>query len=98
MKPLPGQLGLFPPPQTGREAYETPPVPLNSTVEPEDETLAAQQQAAILARLQRGPATNAELIMIAGRFGARLHELKPRYPWVKKRIGRGLFEYRLIGE
>ena len=35
-----------------------------------------RQQAAIIDRLKQGPATNAELVQIAIRFTARIHELR----------------------
>ena len=35
-----------------------------------------RQQAAIVDRLRQGPATNAELVQIAIRFTARIHELR----------------------
>lgn len=34
------------------------------------------QSEAILERLQQGPASNSELLLIAQRFGARIHELR----------------------
>lgn len=38
----------------------------------------SRQQTELIERLKRGPATNAELIRIAQRFGARFHELRKR--------------------
>lgn len=35
-----------------------------------------RQQTAIIDRLRQGPATNAELVQIAIRFTARIHELR----------------------
>lgn len=49
--------------------------PVDPNVESEPARL-SRQSSAILERLRRGPATNTELIVMAQRFGARLHDLR----------------------
>ena len=49
---------------------------LNPTVPEAAKARLSKQQQAILARLRVGPATNLELIQIAQRFSARIHELR----------------------
>ena len=58
------------------------------------------QKDRILDRLRRGPATNAELITIAHRFGARIHELRNEghdIRWAPVKGRPGLTRYRLEG-
>ena len=71
-------------------------VPCNSTVAPADVPRLSEQHHAILARLKQGPATGPELSQIAIRYSARLNELKPLHPWLKRAVGGGQWEYRLI--
>ena len=89
---------MFPGPRTARDLYDEPtPVPLNSTVPPEEAPRLSRQHETILARLREGPATNAELGRIAQRFSARLNEIAAAgIPWTKRCIKPGLYEYRLI--
>lgn len=105
MKPTTGQLNLFGAPRTGRDAYteaEKPPVPLNSTVRPEDAKRLTNNAHRVLARLREGPATGPELLSpdIGGiGFKQRLHELKKAgFPYAKRHIRDGIYEYRLIRE
>ena len=51
-------------------------VPIHRAVPTEARPRLGRQQAAILARLQQGPAANTELITIAQRFGGRIYELR----------------------
>ena len=55
---------------------------------------------AVLARLQRGPATNHELAEVAGyRFGARIHELREDGAVIERQhLDRGTFTYTLTTE
>ena len=46
--------------------FDPPPVPLKLS----------RQQAAVLARLRRGPATSVDLNEICFRYGGRIHELR----------------------
>lgn len=72
-------------------------IPVNSTVEEQDVPRLTAQHQAILDALREGPKTNLELGMICQRFGARLHELKlAGHPWLRRNIGPGVNEYRLI--
>lgn len=72
-------------------------IPLNSTVEEQDAPRLSRQQQAILAALREGPKTNIELGKIAQRFSARLREIKRAgHPWLRKNIGPGVNEYRLL--
>ncbi len=72
------------------------PIPLNSTVEPSDVVRLSDQHHAILSRLREGPATGPELATIAIRYSARLQEMKALHPWLKRAIGGGQWEYRLV--
>ena len=60
-----------------------------------------RQNAAILARLRRGRASNVELLAIAQRFGARIHDLR-RHGYdvalVSRDNVRGVTWYELRGE
>lgn len=52
----------------------------------------------VLARLQRGPATNVELNAICFRYGARVWELqRDGYRITKAPLSRGVWEYTLEG-
>jgi hypothetical protein len=42
----------------------------------EEEPRLTRQSLAILARLREGPASNSDLVLIAQRFGARVHDLR----------------------
>jgi hypothetical protein len=56
------------------------------------------QRLSILARLSKGPATNAELSQIAQRFGSRLKELRTAGHIIDTRrvdAAKGVFEYTL---
>ena len=78
---------------------EGPAIPLNPTVEEQDAPRLSAQHHAILAALREGPKTNVELGRIAQRFGARLNEIKRAgIPWLKRNVGPGANEYRLVGE
>lgn len=73
--------------------------PVNSSVPQDDAARIANQQEAILARLQQGRATGPELLRIAARYSARLGELRDAGKikgWLKRPIGGGQFEYRLL--
>ncbi len=72
------------------------PVPLNPTVAEWDTQRLSDQHHAILSRLREGPATGPELAAIAIRYSARLQEMKAAHPWLKRPIGGGQYEYRLI--
>jgi hypothetical protein len=106
MSDLPGQMSLFGPQKTGREAYEeaerNPPIKLNSTVRPEDAKRLTHNAQRVLARLREGPATGPELLSpeIGGiGFKQRLHELKKSgIPYGKRHVRDGIYEYRLIGD
>ena len=71
-------------------------VPTNSTVAPDDVPRLSDQHTAILAALQGGPKTGPELARIAIRYSARLQEIKALHPWLKRAIGGGQWEYRLV--
>ena len=74
-------------------------VPCNSTVVPDDVPRLSDQHTAILKALTDGPKTNLQLGMICQRFGARLHELKRAgHPWLRERVDKGVYEYRLLGD
>jgi hypothetical protein len=79
VKPLEGQMDLFSRPRTGREVYDeaqaAPDAAPDDDAEDDAETR-AKQRAAILARLQQGPATNADLNKIGHRYSARIFELR----------------------
>jgi hypothetical protein len=71
---------------------------LNFSVPPEAQERLNRQCTLILECLRKGPATNIELVHIAQRFGARLHDLKRAgYEWEKRCISAedGVYEYRL---
>lgn len=51
----------------------------------------------ILAALQSGPKTNAELTAICLRYGARIFELRKWHTIEKRSLGGGLFVYELKG-
>ncbi len=78
------------------ERNQPPAIPLNSTVGPSDVVRLSDQHHAILARLRQGPATGPQLAAIAIRYSARLNELKALHPWLKRPIGGGQWEYRLV--
>lgn len=94
MKPLPGQQSLFGEGHSALPQYDAAPV--NPSVPQDDAARIANQQAAILAALRDGPKTGPELATIAIRYSARLQEMKALHPWLKRPIGGGQFEYRLI--
>ena len=82
------QFSLFDPPAV--------PAKLNKSVESEDKPRLGKQQAAVLERLRKGPATNMELLPISARFSARIHELrKAGFVINRANLGDGLFEYSL---
>lgn len=54
----------------------SPIVVVDPNVEAEAKPRLTRQAWAVLQRLQQGPATNVELIAIAQRFGARIHDLR----------------------
>ncbi len=92
MKDYTSSMPLF----DGAAQRNEPAIPLNSTVEPSDAVRLSDQHHAILSRLREGPATGPQLAAIAIRYSARLNELKPLHPWLKRAIGGGQWEYRLI--
>jgi hypothetical protein len=77
--------------------------PLTYTLHPRDPNIDVQdvprvagQNAALLARLQRGPATNDELIRISRKYTSRISDLRAAgYTIVCERLNGGLTEYTL---
>lgn len=80
------------------DAPSKPIEPVDPHLEAEELPRLTRQCLKILERLQQGPATNTELIAIAQRFGARLHDLKKAgYKIATERsdVEAGIFVYRL---
>ncbi len=84
------------PPRCAECGKYIPAIPLNSTVAEWDTQRLSVQHHAILSRLREGPATGPELATIAIRYSARLQEMKALHPWLKRAIGGGQYEYRLV--
>jgi hypothetical protein len=73
----------------------------SATVSVEAEPRLSSQRLSILARLSKGPATNADLSKIAQRFGSRLKELRTEGHRIDTRrvdVARGIYEYRLVSQ
>ena len=65
--------------------------------QPEDKPRLSKNSAAVLARLEQGPATNAQLMQVGGmRFGARIHDLKKHgYKISSEHLSDGIWVYEL---
>lgn len=63
--------------------------PCDVNVEPEDVQRLTGQNAAILARLRRGPATNDELIQISRKYTGRISDLRKAGYTINCTRGRG---------
>lgn len=71
-------------------------MPRDPSALPADVPRLAGQNAAILARLRQGPATNDELIKISRKYTSRISDLRTAgHRIVCGRLGGGLTEYRL---
>lgn len=76
-----------------------PVVPASPTLPPSTRRRLSRQNAAILARLERGPATNDELSRIARKYTGRLSELRKagyNVRPVEQNHATGLVVYRLV--
>lgn len=74
--------------------FDAPPVDPN--IHPEDVSRAGTQSAAILERLQQGPATNIELNSICYRYSARIHDLRKRGVNIRtKRMAGAIWQFWL---
>lgn len=71
------------------------PVRLNASVPDDERDRLGPQHKRILDRLKQGPVTNLELGQICQRFGARLDEMKTRFPWTRRQLRPGVHEYAL---
>jgi hypothetical protein len=80
-----------------RGAYGQPAARTTTPQPPDDEAARRDtQRAEILSRLERGPATSADLNLICFRYSARIHELRKRHRIDKESIGGGLYRYTLV--
>jgi hypothetical protein len=72
-------------------------MPVDPNVRPEDKPRLSKNAAAVLNRLEDGPATNSELMEIGGlRFGARIHDLKRHgYTISSQQSNGGIWVYSL---
>lgn len=74
--------------------------PADPHIDPIDKRRVSRQAMAILSRLREGPATNGELLQIAARYGARIHELRKAGYQIPDpvRVSGGTFRYELKQE
>jgi hypothetical protein len=85
--------------QNGLFSANHPAIALNNSVDPIETPRLSKQCVAILERLKSGPATNAELSVIALRYSARIGELKNaghRIEIAQRNSSSGLNLYRLV--
>ena len=70
---------------------------VDKRVEPADKPRLRGNSQAILTLLQRGPATNIQLMQVGGvRYGARIHDIKKAgYKIQSRRLEEGIWVYEL---